>query len=300
MTKTELLEYLLNNIECFHDVSIEDFNLLASLETDELGLVNEKVSKITPLLKQICEYSIIKDIINNEDLSEMEAYIDEDDDMLDDIIDIVEICSQYVEELIKGDCHHPSVLLITDQINGMKSYSQFNDILNEFIELTEDNILEEDLLDLSIETIDRHLDILVNSFHELIIKLKNNKITNKQELLFSMNNYCQNFINIMMLVSKNNNNCESSITYFDNNYVIVTNNDFIHPNLTILDILDNQSEIISMVEEYQEEYSYDIDSEIDNIITNIMDRYTVYKSYKYRYLKNSYKEQKLLQKCKKM
>lgn len=190
MTKTELLEYLLNNIECFHDVSIEDFNLLASLETDELGLVNEKVSKITPLLKQICEYSIIKDIINNDDLSEMEAYIDEDDDMLDDIIDIVEICSQYVEELIKDDCHHPSVLLITDQINGMKSYSQFNDILNEFIELTEDNILEEDLLDLSIETIDRHLDILVNSFHELIIKLKNNKITNKQELLFSMNNYC--------------------------------------------------------------------------------------------------------------
>lgn len=297
MTKTELLEYLLNNIKCFKNVRIEDFNLLASLETDELGLVNDNVSKITPLLKQICEYSMIKDIINTDDLSEMEVYIDEDDDMLDDIVDIVEICSQYIEELKEENCNHPSVLITNDLINGIGAYSKFNDTLSEFIETTKELESQESILNLSIETNDRILDMLPNIFHELVMKLKNQQITNKEELIIQMNNYCQNFINIIMLISKCN-----SISYIDNNYITVINNDLIHSNynFNIFDFLDNQTEIISMIEEYQEEHLYYLDSEMEDIISNIKDLYVIYKSYKYRYLKNSYKEQKLLQKCKKM
>ena len=94
--KEELLSFLANNSNCFHDATLMNFCSLAILSTDELGFMSDKTSFITPLLKQICNYALIAMAIDEEKIQEMAAYIDEDNDMLKDSINIIENCFHYI------------------------------------------------------------------------------------------------------------------------------------------------------------------------------------------------------------
>ena len=115
MNKNEILSFLMNNMSCFEDVTLEDFCLLNSLESDELGLMSEQCSRVTPLLRQISNYALIMMVVNEENLGELSAFVDED--KMDDIKKIIEYCYQYVEILHDEGCKHPSILSNVDLLN---------------------------------------------------------------------------------------------------------------------------------------------------------------------------------------
>lgn len=76
MDKEKLLNILLNNIDCFSNVSEIDFYLLVIIDTSELGLMNDNVIKLTPLLKQITEYALVNIVLDDEQLERIEHCFD--------------------------------------------------------------------------------------------------------------------------------------------------------------------------------------------------------------------------------
>lgn len=303
MEKQELLNFLLNNISCFEGVTLDDFCLLNSLESDELGLMSDSAIKVTPLLKQISDYALIATVLDENDLGELATCIDEENNVLDDIIKIVEICYEYISILKSDNCNHPSVLTTADLVNGLTAYGQINENICDLVEIAEDSF-QDTLLDLSIPTIDKLLDnIEDNIFKKVITQIKN--VANKEELLLSLSNYSKTYLSIIMLNTEYNNvqqTNKNNLFYINNNYFHFLSNEKFIPkfNLTSLDVINSLATIIQRTEEYEEEYFYKIDDEEKEIINKLKESYILYKSYKYKFLKDTYKEQKLLQKCKKM
>jgi len=301
MEKQELLNFLMNNIDCFNNVSLEDFCLLNSLDSNELGFMNDRVSRVTPLLKQICDYALIAAIVNDEQLVQIAKYIDEDDTMLNESINIIEICFQYVQILEQENCHHPSILNMTALINGITEYSNFNDIIIELIRLVNDEF-QDDLIDFGTVVDDQLTAITDYYFDGFIDKLENKMITNKKELLLGLSNYAINFFNTIMLID-NSSKKNNSIVCFDDNYInIFKSNSKINLNfdLTIFKVLDSFISIVQKVEDYEVENFYSIDSCVYELMEDLRKSYSLYHFYNYKILKDNYKETRLLEKCKKM
>lgn len=302
MEKQEVLNFLVNNIDCFNNVSLEDFCLLNSLDSDELGFINDKVSRVTPLLKQICDYALIAAIVNDEQLTQIDKCIDEDDTMLNESINIIENCFQYVQILEQENCHHPSILNMTNLIKGIVKYSNFNDIIIKLIELVDDEF-QDDLIDFGTIVDDELTGITDYYFDYFIDELENQMITNKKELLLGLSNYAINFCNTIMLISNNSGMRTNNIVCYDDNYInVFKNNSKINQkfDLTIFKGLNSFATIVQKIENYEIENFYSIDSYVYELIEDLKTSYALYQFYKYKNLKDSYKEMRLLEKCKKM
>lgn len=301
MEKQELLNFLMNNIDCFNNVSLEDFCLLNSLDSNELGFMNDRVSRVTPLLKQICDYALIAAIVNKEQLSQIAKCIDEDDTMLKESISMIENCFQYVQILEQENCHHPSILNMTALINGITEYSNFNDIIIELIRLINDEF-QDNLIDFGTIVDDKLAAITDYFFDYFIDELENKIITNKKELLLGLSNYAINFFNTIMLID-NSSKKTNGIICFDDNYInIFKSNNKINQNfdLTIFKVLDSFATIVRKVENYEIENFYSIDTDVYELMEDLKKSYNLYQFYKYKILKDNYKETRLLEKCKKM
>lgn len=172
MEKTNLLNELLNKINYFENISLEDFCLLNSLETYELGEFNDKVSQVTPLLNQICSYVLTGKIINDIALEYISDVVDEK--KYETCMSICKKCDEYIEILINEGCKHPSVTNVINCVNGSYFYEQFYDYLSSFIIDAENptkQILTELMYDAD-EIIQRMYDNLLENLHTV---LKNNK-----------------------------------------------------------------------------------------------------------------------------
>lgn len=306
MKKEELLSSLVNNISCFNDVTEMDFYLLASLESDELGLMNDKVSRITPLLKQICDYALITVILTEDEIERIDSYIDEDDNMFTDSSEIIEICYQYLLLLQQENCHHPSVLIALDLIAGLNYYNEFNASVVELIKITDDEF-QDNLIDFGTVVDDNLIEIPEMLFECIINKLSKGIITSKEELLLNLSNYARNYLNTIMLISKNisiyqNQKKSNSTLCVGNSYVHIFPNERINQNydLTLIEAINSFATIMQSIEEYEEDHYYQMDSEVEELIEELKESYSLYESFKYKFFKNSYKEEKLLEKCKKM
>jgi len=304
MDKIEILKFLADNIECFEDVTIDDFYELSTIDTEELGSMNKKVSSLTPLLKQICNYALIAAVVDGCELSDIADCFYEDD-ILKNNINIIENCFQYVEILQQENCHHPSILAMINLINGLTVYTNFLEIIDELIELTEDEF-QDDLIDFGTMIDDRLDEIREYLFENLINRIKKGIVTNEKELLTCLSNYTKNYLNTILLLSKNNNlyqQNENHISCFENIYINTQKrNDRINKesSLTLLKAIESFGIIIQKAEDYITYNFYDMDSDIETLIGDLKEAYILYESYKYKVLKDNYKEQKLLEKCNKM
>lgn len=293
MSKEELLNILLSNIDCFNNVNEMDFYLLATIDTNELGFMNNNAARVSPLLKQIANYALADIILTDDQIESMECYFGENDSILKESILFLDVCYEYIMTLIDEDCKHPSVLIFDTLDKGFTIYNEFNEILNDIIELADDN-LQDDLIELAYITDEKIFDIIDNKFDYLLIKLKDGFITNKKELVLSITNFSKSILNIIMTISNNKGsyNIDDSYIYIFGNEKIISK-----PNIYNLDFINAFISIIEKTDEYKVE---NYDEDIDLLMDDLKEAYFIYKSYKYLYIKHDYREQKLLEKSKKM
>lgn len=304
MEKEEILAYLLKNIDCFQNVTEIDFYNLTIINTRYLGNDNNETLKVTPLLKQICNYALIATIITEEQLSQIASYID-DTQLLTFSTNIIEKCLEYIGILYDEGCEHPSVLNIKNIINGTQKYNDFNDLILDLASITDDTF-RDDLIDFGSDIDEEISSITDQLFNNLINRIKRGLIATRKDLLLNLSSYAVNFVDTLMLTAYNVNryrqNDESTVC-IGNTYIHIFKKDGqINQSfgLTLLKALNGMAEVINKIEEYEIENIYSIDSECEELIIGIKESYLLYQSYKYQIIKHNYNEQKILEKCKKM
>lgn len=292
MDKEKILKILLNNIDCFSNISEIDFYLLVIIDTSELGLINDNVIKLTPLLKQITEYALVNIVLDDEQLERIEHCFDKNNSIFKESLDLIVACYEYIITLIDENCNHPSILSFDTLNKELNLYIEFNEILNDIIELT-DGFFQDDLINLGCNIDEKIFDIIDNNFDNLLNRISNGIINNKQGLILSLTNFSKSILNIIMSISKN-----STIYNVDDNYVYIAGNERIasNSNITALNFLNCFISIIERVDEYRIE---NYDEDITLLIDELKEIYHLYKSYKFQYLKHDYREQKILEKVKK-
>lgn len=295
MTKQELLEYLLNHIDYFKEVSLEDFCRLASLEPCELGLMNYDNYQVTSLLQQICNYALVDTNLSQEDKEDIENYLSshEEQQFLDDALDVANKCYQYVDIMLENGANHPCLKNINNLINGAFLYTEIAKIVCKLIENTSDQF-QNDLIYFGNIIDEKIMDITDSIWNDLLKTIENKKITSGIDLLNNISNYIKQILVIAIFVPLN-----QSHTYcMEDTYIHFLTKEKIHPEfkLSIGDCIRSLSIIAKKVHKYQE---YDDDT-ISQLIEDLEEGYYVYNSYRYLYLKNQYQESKMIEKCKKM
>jgi len=302
MKKEELLSILLSNIDCFKGVSENDFYNLAILDTYELSFMDDKVAKVTPLLKQIVEYALINAVLTDEQINSIGCCFDEDDNLFNDSIDLIDICHKYVIALIDEDCHHPSILTSDSLTKGLTLYNEFNEILGTIIEMT-DGEFQDNLIDLGGVIDEKVADVIDGEFDKLIDKLRSSYVDDKRKLISILSCFSKSILNMVMAISemKSDNLVEGycNTLYIDDNYIHILSNDknSFDSDSTMLNFLNSFISIIKIVDGYKND---SFDEDINCLIENLEDVYFLYKAYKYKYLKDDYREKRLLSKCKKL
>ena len=106
--KKELLDYLEENIRFFNNVDKKVFVLL---KQNRLNVKDYAI--VTPFLKQVVEYALVVDILEDE--------FDEINDIYDDLMKICEICNccgLLLGILIDENCMHPTIENYINSLNG--------------------------------------------------------------------------------------------------------------------------------------------------------------------------------------
>lgn len=297
MEKSNLLNELLNDIKYFDDVTLEDFCLLNSLEADELDLFNDKVSQVTPLLNQICSYALANKFIDDINLDLISDTVAPN--KLEKCLSIFQKCEDYIEILIEDDCKHPSVSNVVNCINGSFSYEQLYECLTDFIPVV-DNSTQNILVDLMYNADEVIQEVYDNLLLILLNCLQNNPTISTKQLLVLLNRYGKSCAMLCIIAPQNgliynHNNSDTYVSCFNdgNNFGL---------NQILVNSLLSLANIIKIVEDYEKRHNYEFeeDDELKDLIDEMKDCYSIYQSYKYKYYKDTYKEQKLLKKCKKL
>ncbi len=295
MEKLELLEYLLNHRDYFKEVSLEDFSLLASLEPSELGLMNKDNYKITPLLKQIGNYTLVDINLFLEDIEDVENILPRSEQKsLLDALDIADKCCQYVDILLEEGAHHPCLTQVDYLINGAFLYDTIIEITCELIKIT-DGRFQNDLIDFGNIVDDQVVDITDGMKEDLLQLLASRKMTSGVDLLRILSDYIRQTLMINNFFPINSMN----IDYINDTYIHWIGSKETGPfyPLSMGNYIQSLSLIMQRAHKYQD---YTRDDEILKNIHNLEESYYLYNSYRYLYIKNQYQEHKMLQKCKKM
>ena len=301
MDKHELIYFLQKHITYFKNVKVEDFYLLDSLESSQLGLVDKNNYQISSLLKQISDYALIKEVLSDEQIIDIKnCLFNNNSDMLYDCLDVIDKCYQCVNILLEDNCHHPSINNNINLTVASGLYDVILDYINYLILKTDDNF-QEDLIEFGNKIDDSLIEIPESILETIFLILERGLVKNSQELLLYLSNYAKNFL-ITRLGIKTisiQQNIKNQISYIDDCYINFIKDSNIHLgfDLKTSEVIIGLSSILEKANKYKD-YSSDI--EILDLIDELEEAYYLYESYKYRYLKDSYKEQKLLEKCKKM
>lgn len=301
MDKKEILTYLKCDSSYFTNVCEKDFRTLANIETCELGFMNSTNFQITPLLRQICHFALISSNLYSTEIEQIINTVSSRQlaITMEQIRKFADYCFCYVDLLSNENCHHPSVLNVINLSAHLYYYDEIQDIVCDLASCIDDPF-QKVLID-CLSSIDEKLLNLVDSLLiGLIQKMKQN-IYSKETILKLLVDYVENKLLLcgMFGVPDKNQKRENTIYYVDQNYIHFSSQKSLYPGVQepILKYLDNFSQLIQKIE-YYKQYSYD--DEALALIDEIEKMYSLYESYRYKYLKDSYQEQKLLEKCKKM
>ncbi len=295
MKKLELLEYLLNHKEYFKGVSLDDFCLLASLESSELGLMNQDNYKVTPLLKQISNYALVDTNVTQEDIEDIRNSLSSrEEKFLESALDVANKCHQYVDILLKEGAHHPCIIKVNYLINGTFLYKTMMKIICNLIKITND-LFQDNLIDLTSIADDQVMDITDEMKEDLLQQVASRKMTSGVDLLRILSNYIKKILLIDNFLPFSS----MDIHYSDDTYIQFIDREKIHPNynLSIGDCIQCLSFILEQAHKYQE---YSSDDKILDYIDDLEEEYHLYNSYRYLSVRNQYRENKMLEKCKKL
>lgn len=296
MLKHELLAYLANYRNYFNKISLDDFALLNSLESSELGLMNYDNYRVTPLLQQICKYSLVDTNLTKEDIVDVKnnLSINSQKELLKEALDIAYICHQYVDLMLQEGSNHPCLINVNCLRNGAFLYSQIMNIMCELIEATNGNF-QDDLIDLGNIVDEKIMDIADIKWNNLLKIIEDKEITSGVDILNNLSNYLKDILVLGNFFSSNQN----YIYYIRDKYIQFVDRKNIHPNFNIStgDCIIGLSIIIEKAHKY---CKYCSDEDVLELVKNLEEGYDLYNSYRYLYLKNQYQEIKMLEKCKKM
>ncbi len=298
MDEKELLEKLKKYDTYFQKVDIKDFDLLASLNPTELGNRNQEVYQITNLLKQISDYALLPFSLSEDEIETIENCLSSQTrlNQIEEIAEISVTCTEYIDILTSMDCPHPSVRNALNLIAGDYYYNDLIDTICELINYT-DGDFQDKLMDYSHIIDDNVLDFIDNLFNQLQKKMDKTNLSN-EELLLELTEYVKNKLALTNLFFTNLDK-QDNIYYVDDSYIhyLMRNKQNLDWSNFNFNCLNTFSNLLSVIEE-QEKIVMDLD--ILKLIDMVKDSYYLYQSYRYKYLKDTYREQQFLKKCKKM
>lgn len=280
MTNRQLLMYFKQHINYFDNVRESDFDVLIKLDNDLFPFCIEENYIITPLLKQISEYSLILDAFPEE----LIEYTQEEP--FKDILEFVTNCRYYISRLISIGYLHPSVILNT-YINNICVL--FEDMYETAYKISGSTILTSEKSNMDVGNLIAYFDELSNTvydnicdgFDESLNGLTNDNMINKKDLLLLLKNYSTHvFKGLALFNSVNQYTAESKNIVFTNSG---------NETLYLFDV-------ISLANSLKEKIQ---DPILVALINKLLDEYKLYSSFRYQYLRMHHNEQVYLQKYKK-
>lgn len=275
----DFFEIFKNHLDCF-DYDKEDFKLLERINFDRLGLINDKVCKVTPLLSQLTSYAIIPAFIYPYEYEELKEYSNEI--IFDEAEEVFQASFEYAIMMFDYGCKHPSILNFKNLINISDCYEVIMDKLS---------------LLMKNEKVDKEITGLINDFmvtvDDKVINKSDDLLDNEREKLASIGSsydLLSSFSDCAFQIAFNKTMLSDEFRYYyiNNNWIRYAKNDY--DSVMLFDIVSKLS-------------NYKKNCGNDGILSDISileEAYYLLKSYQCDYLRNNYKEYKMLEKCKKM
>ena len=277
----EYLDILKEHIKCFN-FKEEDFDYLKEIPVDEMGLMNERIYKITPLLDEITLYAYGAAFYN---IQEYEM-LSERNNISDEVNQVMETCFNYVNSLIENDCHHPSILVYKDMVNSDCLYESMMSALSDSINYVEDEEVSNELINISCD-VDNTICEFIDESYAVLAEQTENKSSKEILNLFGTIGRDRGMAELLLfntaIIAPV---CDTWIRFLNGQDIVLTN------------------KLISMIQIIDKELPYvrygNNSEELEDAFNNIKESYELYKCFQGDYYKNSYKEARLLEKCKKM
>ena len=301
MKKNVYLEKLKEYDYCF-DYEEAYFELLADVPIDQMGLLNPNIYTITPLLDQISLYALAFAFVSDAEYEDLKG------EKLSfnrkyEARKVMEICYDYMNSLVDKNCMHPSVLIYRDLVTGGDLYDDMMDDIYYSFDYIKDNDIF-DFLEKFINDVDGTMDEEACISDADLAKIE--KVGTSIELLKLLSIHARNVGLKKLLVSGNYTSYSEQDNWvrFYDDYEGKLTLKFVDMAQRIQEELDNIDGDIDYEDEDEVESlndSLDDDEKwLRTFFSNILFSYGAYKQIQFDYLKSSYKEAKILEKCNKM
>lgn len=283
MTDYEILTFLKDHINYFIGVTTDDFDILLS-SINPMALDDDKIFQITPLLKQIAEYSLISELLFDDEIDQISYMLENRDNLSMEIFEVSDYCSIYVRNLMNRDCLHPSIEGIRYiQCIGLL-YKGMMDTMTKIMENTRDDTLTQSIMKIFTDIDDYAMNKNDINFRVIINKLDEGMILTTQQLMIELKNYVvcifKNFSLLLRArIEKSNLNISDTICFITGSEI----NEFAMFISLVGNICDSHPNLA-----------------LKSLMQELMEQYELYNSYRYYYLLTDKQEKHYLRKDKKM
>lgn len=270
----------------YFDYKKEDFDELLNTDINIMGLMDERVYKISPLLLQIADYAYGESILNDLDA----RYYNETGQNFDvPICTIIRNCFNYMDELVSNDCHHPTVLMFKDLMYGSNSYENIVDNMGYFA-VNADPYLKENLISF-LSNVDEKIIEYKDSFDGRIYNVLSNVKSWKDLLrIFGIYGRCEKERKLLVLDEFQVDSTDDAwIKSYDKKKQTVDGYN-----------TDQFYKIMKIIEDKIDDYKYEEDEGLFDTLDGILADFSEYRAYHYEYVKSIYKEVKIFEKCHKL
>ena len=284
MVGIEKLNRLKENSQ-FFDFDKKEFDRLINTDINIMGLMDNRVYKISPLLMQITSYAYGDGLYH--DLEAMNY--NENGNFFDTPIgEVMDTCCEYVMDLSCNGCNHPTILIYNNLLNGSCAYNDMVDNMSYALEYADEN-LQYDITDF-ISNVDDKILKYKEDINDIIYS-ELSKVKDWKDLLKLFGKYGKTSLKADMFALENYNSyCIGNfwVKYYNMNKI--TGDSYFTQEL---------HKIMKIIYDKLENDDY-MDDDLFELLSDIYETYTSYKQIQLYYLKNDYKESKIYEKCHKM
>lgn len=281
MTNRQLLTYFKQYINYFDNVRESDFDALAKLDNNLFSFNTGEEYIVTPLLKQISEYSTILNILSGELSEELSRDIQKES--LKNILEFITNCSYYINRSVSMGYQHPSIFLNACMNNICVLYQDMHETAHQISinVMTENEVNTDSLFTYFNQLTNIVYDNIDNNFDETISSITDADMISEKDILLLLKSYSTNVFRGFALFNGVNQYASKSKN------IVFTNSG--NETLYLFDIISLAS---SLKEKLQ-------DPILVVLINKLLDEYKLYSSFRYQYLRMYHNEQVYLQKYKK-
>ena len=281
MTNRQLLTYFKQYINYFDNVRESDFDALAKLDNNLFSFNTGEEYIVTPLLKQISEYSTILNILSGELSEELSRDIQKES--LKNILEFITNCSYYINRSVSMGYQHPSIFLNACMNNICVLYQDMHETAHQISinVMTENEVNADSLFTYFNQLTNIVYDNIDNNFDETISSITDADMISEKDILLLLKSYSTNVFRGLALFNGVNQYASKSKN------IVFTNSG--NETLYLFDIISLAS---SLKEKIQ-------DPILVLLINKLLDEYKIYSSFRYQYLRMHHNEQVYLQKYKK-